>query len=83
MRRARIVSGFDAPSVKARALGKRGIGASDCHSTNGVGYFVTVFEEELRDQEHMLEQLRAGRFHAAQGLPAGELRPYVEEPVEA
>ena len=33
----------------ARLLGKRGIGASDCHSTQGVGCFVTVFEEELRD----------------------------------
>jgi sugar phosphate isomerase/epimerase len=65
----------------AKVLGKQGIGASDCHSTNGVGYFVTVFEEELRDQEHMLEQLRSRRFHAAQGLAAGDLRPYVEEPV--
>ena len=63
----------------AMALGKQGIGASDCHSTNGVGYYVTVFEEELRDQEHMLQQLHARRFYAAQGLPAGELRPYVEE----
>jgi sugar phosphate isomerase/epimerase len=62
----------------AKVLGKRGIGASDCHSTNGVGYFVTVFEEELRDQAHMLEQLRARRFHAAQGLAAGDLRPYLE-----
>jgi sugar phosphate isomerase/epimerase len=67
----------------AKALGKRGIGASDCHSTNGVGYFVTVFEEELRDQEHMLQQLRARRFQAAQGLAAGNLRPYEEEAVEA
>ena len=66
----------------AKVLGKRGIGASDCHSTNGVGYFVTVFEEELRDQEHMLEQLWARRFHAAQGLAAGDLRPYLELPVE-
>jgi hypothetical protein len=63
----------------ATVLGKQGIGASDCHSTNGIGYFVTVFDDELRDQEHMLEQLRARRFHAAQGLPAGDLRPYVEE----
>jgi len=62
----------------ARILGKRGIGASDCHSTNGVGYYVTVFEEELRDQEHMLALLRAGRFYAAQGLNTGRLRP-VEE----
>ncbi|MDO8615756.1 MAG: PHP domain-containing protein [Dehalococcoidia bacterium] len=60
----------------AKVLGKRGIGASDCHSTQGVGYYVTVFEEELRDQQHMLEQLRARRFQAAQGLPAGNLRPY-------
>jgi len=66
----------------AKVLGKRGIGASDCHSTNGVGYFVTVFEEDLRDQEHMLEQIRARRFHAAQGLAAGDLRPYVELTVE-
>ena len=63
----------------AKVLGKRGIGASDCHSTQGVGYYVTVFEEELRDQEHMLEQLHSRRFHAAEGLPAGDLRPYVEE----
>ena len=66
-----------------KALGKRGIGASDCHSTQGVGYYVTVFEEELRDQDHMLEQLRQRRFYAAEGLPAGELRPYIERVVEA
>jgi predicted metal-dependent phosphoesterase TrpH len=57
----------------ARVLGKRGIGASDCHSTQGVGYFVTVFEEELRDQAHMLEQLHAGRYYAGKGLPEGKL----------
>src|SRR6266516_4586985 len=66
-----------------KVRGKRGIGASDCHSTQGVGYYVTVFEDELRDQENMLEQLRARRFHAAEGLPAGELRPYLEEPVKS
>ena len=65
----------------AKALGKRGIGASDCHSTQGVGYYVTVFEEELRDQAHMLEQLHARRFSAAQGLSTGNFRPYEEEPV--
>jgi predicted metal-dependent phosphoesterase TrpH len=64
----------------ARTLGKRGIGASDCHSTQGVGYYVTVFDEPLRDQAHMLELLHARRFHAAQGLPAGELREYAEDP---
>lgn len=63
----------------ARVLGKRGIGASDCHSTQGVGCFVTVFEEGLRDQAHMLELLRGGRYRACEGLNRGELRPYVEQ----
>lgn len=62
----------------ARVLGKRGIGASDCHSTQGVGYFTTAFEEELRDQAHMLAELRAGRYQAYEGLHVGEFRPYVE-----
>jgi sugar phosphate isomerase/epimerase len=65
----------------AKVLGKRGIGASDCHSTNGVGYFVTVFDEELTDQQQMLNQLHARRFYAAQGLSIGNFRPYVEEAV--
>ena len=60
-------------------LGKRGIGASDCHSTNGVGYFTTVFEHEIRNQAHMLELLHARRFYAAQGLSTGNFRPFVEE----
>ncbi len=67
----------------ARVLGKRGIGASDCHSKQGVGYFTTAFEEELRDQAHMLELLHAGRFQAHEGLNAGEFRPYVEQPLPA
>ncbi len=66
----------------ARVLGKRGAGASDCHSTQGVGYYVTVFEEELRDEAHMLELLHAGRYYAGQGLPEGELTAYeLEEEV--
>lgn len=66
----------------ARVLGKRGVGASDCHSTQGVGYYVTVFEEDLRDEAHMLEQLHAGRYYAGRGLPDGELRAYeLEEEV--
>ncbi|MBI2912972.1 MAG: PHP domain-containing protein, partial [Chloroflexi bacterium] len=67
----------------ARLLGKRGIGASDCHSTNGVGYYVTVFEERLQHQEQMLELLHARRFYPAQGLAAGELRPYEEQRLPA
>ncbi|MDP2673557.1 MAG: PHP domain-containing protein [Dehalococcoidia bacterium] len=75
----------------ARALGKRGIGASDCHSTQGVGCYTTVFEEELRDpstslragQAHMLELLHQRRFQAYEGLNVGEFRPYVEQPLPA
>jgi hypothetical protein len=67
----------------ARALGKRGIGASDCHSTQGVGFFTTVFEEQLRDQAHMLELLRAGRYQAYEGLNVGEFRPFVEQTLPA
>ncbi|HEY5626129.1 MAG TPA: PHP-associated domain-containing protein [Dehalococcoidia bacterium] len=66
----------------ARVIGKQGVGASDCHSTQGVGYFVTVFDEELRDETHMLELLHAGRYYAGKGLPEGELTAYeLEEEV--
>lgn len=67
----------------ARVLGKRGIGASDCHSTSGVGYYVTVFEEDLRDTSHMLEQLHAGRYFPGRGLPLGQLEEYVLDPETA
>ncbi len=60
----------------ARILGKPGIGGSDCHSTNGLGIYVTVFEEELRSRGQMLGLLRAGRYWPGEGLPVGELRPF-------
>jgi hypothetical protein len=63
----------------AQVLGRPGVGASDCHSTNGVGYFVTQFEEEIRDQAHMLELLHARRYGPRKGLPVGELQPFVLE----
>ncbi len=62
----------------AQALGKRGTGGSDCHSTQGIGCFVTVFEDDLRSQEQMLELLQARRFYAAEGLNKGAMRPFVE-----
>ena len=81
-----VANGGSTPKENQFALkvahhkGKQGTGASDCHSTNGVGYYVTVFEEVLRDQEHMLEELRARRFQAHQGLSTGDFRPYVVDP---
>ncbi len=48
-----------------------------------MGYFTTVFEEELRDQAHLVEELREGRYQAHEGLNAGEFRPYVEKALPA
>jgi predicted metal-dependent phosphoesterase TrpH len=60
----------------AKILGKPATGGSDAHSTQGIGYFVAVFEEELLSQEHMVEQLHRGRFHPGRGLPEGRLENY-------
>ena len=65
----------------AQTIGKLGVGASDCHSTAGIAIYATMFEEELRDQEHMLEQLHARRFRPVKGLPVGDVQPFVREEV--
>ncbi|MEX0781320.1 MAG: PHP-associated domain-containing protein [Dehalococcoidia bacterium] len=67
----------------ARTLGKPGTGGSDAHSTQGIGYFVAVFEETLESQEHMVEQMHKGRFYPGRGLPEGKLNNYWEtaEPI--
>ena len=62
----------------ARILGKRGIGASDAHSTHGLGCFTTVFERPLRDQRELIAQLRSGRYHPAEGLLSGALVAFGE-----
>lgn len=65
----------------ARALGKKGIGSSDAHSTSGLGIYTTVFEKQLEDQRQMVEELKAGRYYPAMGLPEGRLRPFTDETV--
>lgn len=67
----------------AKALGKPGTGGSDAHSTQGIGYFAAVFEEELTSQEHMVEQMHKGRFFPGRGLNEGKLNNYWEtaEPI--
>ena len=62
----------------AQALGKPGTGGSDAHSSLGIGIFATVFERELSNQEEMLAELHAGRFHAAHGLREGALTRFTE-----
>ena len=55
----------------ARILGKRGIGASDAHSTHGLGCFTTVFERALSDERGLIAELHAGRYYPAEGLLRG------------
>ena len=62
----------------AKIMGKPGTGGSDAHSTQGIGYFTAVFEEPLESQQHMVEQMHAGRFYPGRGLPDGRLNNYWE-----
>jgi predicted metal-dependent phosphoesterase TrpH len=41
-----------------------GIGGSDAHSEHGLGCCATVFERAIRNEAELVEELRAGRFHA-------------------
>jgi predicted metal-dependent phosphoesterase TrpH len=63
----------------AEVLGKPVTGGSDAHSNQGIGIYVTVFERELVSEKQMLEELHAGRFHAAYGLRRGSLTRFSEE----
>jgi hypothetical protein len=62
----------------AKLLGKPVTGGSDCHSTHGIGYYCTIFEEALESPEHMLVEMHAGRFHAGHDLAAGHLAMFTE-----
>jgi len=63
----------------AQVLGKPVTGGSDAHSNQGIGIYVTVFEREIESEREMLEELHAGRFHAAYGLRRGVLTLFSEE----
>lgn len=62
----------------AKLLGKPVSGGSDCHSTQGIGYYCTLFEDVIETPEQMVSELRAGRFHAGHGLAAGDLTHFTE-----
>jgi predicted metal-dependent phosphoesterase TrpH len=62
----------------AKALGKPVTGGSDAHSTQGIGTYVAVFEKRCADQEDVLAEMHAGRFHAHHGLLDGNLQPFTE-----
>jgi hypothetical protein len=66
----------------AQTLGKPGTGGSDAHSTLGIGIFATAFEKELENQEELLAELHAARFHAAHGLRDGAPTRFTETSFE-
>jgi histidinol phosphatase-like PHP family hydrolase len=67
----------------AKTIGKPGTGGSDAHSTQGIGYFTAVFEEDLETPEQMLDQMHKGRFFPGRGLAEGKLNNFWEtaEPI--
>ena len=42
-------------------LGIIGIGGSDAHSTDMVGRYITQFENEIRNEEDLISEIKAGR----------------------
>lgn len=63
----------------AKRLGMRGTGGSDAHSENGIGYYATVFEREIRTESDFIAELKAGRFYPGKRLSNGEISPYGNE----
>ncbi len=60
----------------AEVLGWSGTAGSDAHSTHGLGSGATVFEADIRSEEDLLRELRAGRFYPGHGLPKGLLQRF-------
>ncbi len=48
----------------AEKIGLPGTGGSDAHRVDEVGRWVTVFEKDIRTEQELLDELRAGRFSA-------------------
>jgi hypothetical protein len=60
----------------AAVLGFHGSGGSDAHSTQGFGRGVTIFDGDIRHERDLIEALRAGAYHAAEGFNVGRVTPY-------
>ena len=50
----------------ARRLGFHGVSGSDAHSLHGVGRFITVFHQPVASVQELIQEVRAGRFFAAE-----------------
>jgi predicted metal-dependent phosphoesterase TrpH len=62
----------------AERLGLPMVGGSDAHMPLEVGRYATMFETEIQSEEQMLEELRAGRFHAVKRIEPGVYAPAEE-----
>ena len=60
----------------AEYLGKPKIGGSDAHSFNGVGRYMTVFEDEIDSVESLLYSLRNSTYYPAQLDDNNEVIPF-------
>lgn len=62
----------------AEHLDMKGIGGSDSHSAPSIGCAVTVLERSVSTTQELIQELKAGRFSAGQGLNTGDYRPFPE-----
>jgi predicted metal-dependent phosphoesterase TrpH len=72
----------DLAQAVAAVLGKPGVAGSDAHMPMEVGRYGTMFEAELESEDHMLAELKAGRFRAGWRVEAGVYEP-LEQAVQS
>jgi len=55
----------DMATKVAEKLGLPGTGGSDAHRVDEIATWVTVFENDIKDEKELLQELHAGRYRAA------------------
>ena len=45
-------------------MGLPGTGGTDSHAISDIGKSATYFERDIRDERELIEELKAGRYHA-------------------
>ena len=60
----------------SKVLGRSGTGGSDCHSTQGMGKGTTIFRGDIRNEQDLLEALRAGDYVPAENFHVGKTTYY-------
>ena len=45
-------------------MGLKGTGGTDSHAISDVGKCATYFEREIHDERELIDEIKAGRFHA-------------------